>query len=136
MVIVRGGGIVASRVLQRLMEDRWNHGAPTTIVHLFRTFVSGTQDRGGAFYRRKGGNGWAYQGFNWPKGAWGGQLKDAFDRLEGEERAKLYKKLGGTHTPKRQAVAAADGPSPPRGLVPHRARHGRTGRPATPTVRS
>lgn len=102
VVMVRGGGIVASRVLQRLMEDRWNYRAPTTIVHLFRTFVSSTQDRGGAFYRRKGGNGFAYQGFNWPKGAWGGQLKTAFERLEGEERAALYRKLGGTHTPKRK----------------------------------
>lgn len=102
VVLVRGGGIVASRVLQRLMEDRWNHGAPTTVVHLFRTFVNGTQDRGGAFWRRKGGNGFAYQGFNWPKGAWGGQLKESFERLEGEERANLYKKLGGTHTPRRK----------------------------------
>lgn len=100
-VLVRGGGIVASRVLQRLMEDRWNHRAPTTILHLFRTFVSGTQGSH-PFYRRKGGNGFAYQGFNWPKGAWGGQLKDQFNKLEGEDRAALYKKLGGTHTPKRK----------------------------------
>lgn len=102
VVLVRGGGIVASRVLQRLMEDRWQHGAPTTVVHLFRTFVSGTQDRGGPFYRRKGGNGFAYQGFNWPKGTWGGQLKAAIESLEGDERAALYRKLGGTHTPHRK----------------------------------
>ena len=67
------------------------------------------------FYRRKGGSGWAYQGFNWPKGSWGGQLKAEFERLEGDERAALYKKLGGTHTPKRKlwqqqmARAAAEG---------------------------
>lgn len=102
VVIVRGGGIVASRVLQRLMEDRWNHRAPTTVLHLFRTFVTGTQDRGGPFYRRKGGGGFAYQGFNWPKGSWGGQLKDAFEGLEGDDRVKLYQKLGGTHTPRRK----------------------------------
>jgi hypothetical protein len=102
VVLVRGGGIVASRILQRLMEDRWNHGAQTTILHLFRTFTDGTQDRGGKFYRRKGGDGWSYQGFNWPKGAWGGQLKDSFDSLEGDERKALYQKLGGTHTPKRK----------------------------------
>jgi len=102
VVLVRGGGIVASRVLQRLMEDRWNHGAPTTVVHLFRTYVHGTEDRGGVFWRRKGGNGFSYQGFNWPKGAWGGQLKESFERLEGDERAALYRKLGGTHTPRRK----------------------------------
>ncbi|MFN0090458.1 MAG: hypothetical protein ACKVWR_09375 [Acidimicrobiales bacterium] len=101
VVLLRGGGIVASRILQRLMEDRWNHGAQTTILHLFRTYVHGTHGEA-PFWRRRGGNGWAYQGFNWPKGAWGGQLKDAFERLEGEERAALYRKLGGTHTPRRK----------------------------------
>lgn len=101
-VMVRGGGIVASRILQRLMEDRWNEGAKTHIVHLFRTYVEGTDDRGGQFWRRRGGNGWAYQGFNWPKGAWGGQLKVAFETKEGDERRALYQKLGGTHTPRRK----------------------------------
>jgi hypothetical protein len=100
-VVVRGGGIVASRVLQRLMEDRWNHRAPTTILHLFRTYVHGTQGSH-PFYRRRGGNGFAYQGFNWPKGAWGGQLKDQFEKLEGDDRAALYRRLGGTHTPRRK----------------------------------
>jgi hypothetical protein len=99
-VLVRGGGIVASRILQRLMEDRWNRGAQTQIIHLFRTFVTGPH--GKTFYRRKGGDGWAYQGFNWPKGSWGGQLKSKFESLEGDQRAALYRKLGGTHTPKRK----------------------------------
>lgn len=100
-VLVRGGGIVASRVLQRLMEDRWNKGAQTQIVHLFRTYVDGPNNKFGPA-RRKGGGGFAYQGFNWPKGAWGGQLRDEFLRLEGQERADLYKALGGTHTPRRK----------------------------------
>jgi len=101
IVLVRGGGIVASRVLQRLMEDRWNHGAQTQIVHLFRTYVSGKNNKYGPA-QRKGGDGFAYQGFNWPKGAWGGQLRDKFDSLEGKDRADLYKALGGAHTPKRK----------------------------------
>ena len=41
IVVVRGGGIVASRVLQRLIDDRNLHGAQTTIVHLLRTYVAG-----------------------------------------------------------------------------------------------
>src|SRR3712207_579399 len=40
-VLVRGGGIVASRILQRLMEDRMYKGAQTQILHLFRTYVDG-----------------------------------------------------------------------------------------------
>ena len=100
-VLVRGGGIVASRILQRLMEDRWNKGARTHIVHLFRTFIEGSHGDS-VFYRRRGGNGWAFQGFNWPKGSWGGQLKSKFESLEGDQRAALYRKLGGTHTPRRK----------------------------------
>jgi hypothetical protein len=100
-VLVRGGGIVASRVLQRLMEDRMNKGAQTRIHHLFRTYVSGSHGKS-ITSRRKGSGGFAYSGFNWPKGAWGGQLKETFERLEGDERAALYKQLGGAHTPKRK----------------------------------
>jgi hypothetical protein len=63
--------------------------------------VSGTHGRS-VFARRQGGGGFAYSGFNWPKGAWGGQLKEQFERLEGDERAALYHQLGGAHTPKRR----------------------------------
>ena len=100
-VVVRGGGIVASRVLQRLMDDQENHGAQTTIAHLFRSYVDGSHGPS-IFMRRKGGDGWAYQGFNWPKGAWGGQLKAKLNKLEGDERKKLYEVMGGTNTPKRK----------------------------------
>ncbi len=109
-VLVRGGGIVASRVLQRLMDDRLLKGANTTIVHLFRTFINGPNDgntgnqpnKTSVFMRRRGADGWAYQGFNYPKSVWGGQLKKQMRKLEGEERAKLYKTMGGTNTPYRR----------------------------------
>ena len=39
-VLIRGGGIVASRVLQRLIDDRDAHGTNVKIIHLFRTYVS------------------------------------------------------------------------------------------------
>lgn len=101
-VLLRGGGIVASRVLQRLMDDRAKYGLQTQIVHLFRTFVSGSHGPG-IFMRRKGGNGFAYQGFNYPKSVWGGQLKSQMRKLEGAERAQLYKDMGGTNTPWRRS---------------------------------
>lgn len=100
-VVVRGGGIVASRVLQRLVDDRDRTGAQTTILHLFRTYVSSSHGPS-PFMRRRGANGWAYQGFNWPKGAWGGQLKFKLESLEGEERRRLYAVMGGTNTPRRK----------------------------------
>ncbi len=100
-VLVRGGGIVSSRVLQRLMDDRERLGLQTQVVHVFRTFVTGAH--GPHWWaRRKGGDGFAYQGFNYPKSVWGGQLKARMRRLEGQERAKQYAEMGGTNTPKRR----------------------------------
>jgi hypothetical protein len=101
VVMLRGGGIVASRVLQRLMDDREKFGLSTEIVHLFRTYVSGSHGPN-AWNRRKGGNGFAYQGFNYPKSVWGGQLKARMRKLEGDDRAAGYKLMGGTNTPFRR----------------------------------
>ncbi len=101
VVLIRGGGIVASRVLQRLIDDRDRLGLQTQIVHLFRTYIDKPHGEG-LFKRRKGADGWAYQGFNYPKSVWGGQLKQQVRNSEGEERAKLYKEMGGTNTPVRK----------------------------------
>ena len=100
-VLIRGGGIVASRVLQRLMDDRAKYHLNTQIVHLFRTYITGSHGPN-AWMRRKGGNGFAYQGFNYPKSVWGGQLKAKMRRLEGDDRAREYKLMGGTNTPWRR----------------------------------
>ncbi|MGI9599495.1 MAG: hypothetical protein ACR2QK_25245 [Acidimicrobiales bacterium] len=99
-VLVRGSGIVASRILQRLIDDREHRGAGTTIIHLFRNYVDGPQGDSATF-RRPGGNGVAYQGFNFPKAAWGGQLKERLEKLDGPGRAGLIAEMGGTNTPRR-----------------------------------
>ncbi len=100
-VVVRGAGIVASRVLQRIIDDRDAHGAQTRIVHLFRSYPDGPQgDR--ITFRRPARKGWSYQAFNYPKAAWGGQLRDRLDRLEGPERAALIDEMGGTNTAPRR----------------------------------
>ncbi len=87
-VMLRGGGIVASRVLARLMDDREKYGLQTQIVHLFRTTSIATTARNACTpgRKRKGSNGFAYQGFNYPKSVWGGQLKAEMRKLEGEQR--------------------------------------------------
>ena len=100
-VMVRGSGIVASRILVRLLEDREKRGAQTTILHLFRNYIDADQGDSRTF-RRVGKNGFAYQGFNYPKAAWGGQLKDRLESLEGQERADLINQMGGTNTPFRR----------------------------------
>ena len=99
-VLVRGSGIVASRILQRLIDDREKNGAATTIIHLFRNYVDRPQGDSPTF-RRPGGNGVAYQGFNFPKSAWGGQLKERLEKLDGPGRTELIGKMGGTNTPHR-----------------------------------
>ncbi len=100
-VVIRGSGIVASRILQRLVDDRDHKGGQTQIVHLFRTYITGAHGPS-IFMRRAGGDGWAYQGFNYPKSVWGGQLKSRMRKLEGQERGALYKTIGGTNTPVRR----------------------------------
>jgi hypothetical protein len=99
-VLIRGGGIVASRILQRLIDDRDRDKTQVQIVHVFRTYVTGAHGPS-IFMRRRGGDGWAYQGFNYPKSVWGGQLKSRMRKLEGADRAALYKTIGGTNTPVR-----------------------------------
>ncbi|MEM1332075.1 MAG: hypothetical protein AAGG08_01340 [Actinomycetota bacterium] len=101
-VLVRGSGIVASRVLQRLLDDVEHHGARTEVVHLFRNYVDGPQGTTGRF-RRPGGGGFAYQAFNYPKSSWGGQLRSELERLDGAERAELIDRMGGTNTAPRRS---------------------------------
>ncbi|MGH9129575.1 MAG: hypothetical protein ACRDY2_11585 [Acidimicrobiales bacterium] len=100
-VVVRGGGIVASRVLDRLITDRDAHASPITILHVLRTWVRGPHGTS-LFMRRRGGDGWAFQGFNWPKSTWGGHDKARLERLEGDERAQYLKAMGGTTTARRK----------------------------------
>ena len=100
-VLVRGGGIVASRVLQRLMDDRELKGAQTQILHLFRTYYSGRHNKWG-LAKRRGAYGFAFQGFNAPKSAWGGQHIQQMLKLEGKARKDLYDLTGGAHTPYRK----------------------------------
>lgn len=100
-VVIRGGGIVASRVLERLFDDRRRYGLHTNVIQVFRNYVDGAHGPS-PWMRRKGGDGWAYQGFNFPKAAWGGQLSARLRKLEGEDRRQLYELIGGTSTPWRR----------------------------------
>lgn len=98
-VIVRGSGVAASRILERLIEQRCD-ATPTEIIHLFRNYIDGS--RGPARFRRPGGDGFAYQAFTFPKGAGGGQLRDRTLAAEGDERTTLVRAMGGTTTPLRR----------------------------------
>jgi hypothetical protein len=103
-VVLRGAGIVASRIIERLLNDHEQHGAQTQLVHLFRTWVDGPT--GGPTFRREGGNGFTYQPFTYAKAAGSGQLRQKTMRLDGEERAAFLKAIGGTTTSKRKVWQA------------------------------
>jgi hypothetical protein len=99
-VVLRGAGITVSRILERLVHDRDRFGAQTEIIHLFRNYIRGSS--GPPWFRRPGGNGFAYQPFNFPKAAGGGQLRQRTLALSGDERALLIKSMSGTTTPWRR----------------------------------
>jgi hypothetical protein len=96
VVVVRGSGIVASRVLQRLIDDRERHGAQTTIWHVIRNYVAGPE--GPPWHRRRGADGWAFQGFNYTKSSWGGQHRKHILKLNADDRVKFIESIGGTST--------------------------------------
>jgi pSer/pThr/pTyr-binding forkhead associated (FHA) protein len=95
-VLIRGRGVTASRVLERLGEIRL-HNPSIRVVHLMRT-------RRPDSVRFKRARRWTrahrdLQTFNWPKSAWGGEVRRILARTPEAERARVYSVLGGTTTP-------------------------------------
>jgi pSer/pThr/pTyr-binding forkhead associated (FHA) protein len=97
-VVVRGRGIVASRILQRLYELR-QQNPRIGVLHLMRTPVA----KGHRFGRaeREVINHWEYQPFNWPKSTWTGEMLGQLERASDQERDRLLNDWGGTTTAKR-----------------------------------
>lgn len=93
--LVRGRGIVASRVIQRLYEER-RRNRDIRVVHLMRSPV----DKGSQFglARRAVHDNVEHQPFNWPKACWGGSLRKAIEQASPDERQKYFRALGGTTT--------------------------------------
>jgi hypothetical protein len=99
IVILRGRGIVASRILQRLDEVRQMAGRPIQVIHLLRSPVTQETVYGRAnrqlHYHRQ------VQPFNWPKSAFGGELRVVMETATPEERRQLSAVWGGTTTSDR-----------------------------------
>jgi hypothetical protein len=88
-VVVRGAGITASRVLQRLIDDRDRSGQAVRILHLFRG-AAGRPD------------GWRYQAFTFPKSATSGQLREELAGMSSADRSAWIAAMSGTTTAKRR----------------------------------
>ena len=102
-VLVRGSGIAATRVLERLMDAREKSRRDVHIWQLFRSYQAGSTGPWNA--RRDGGHGFAYQRLDVPKAAFGGQLRKTSEGLEEDERLVLIRELSATSTPYRKAWA-------------------------------
>jgi hypothetical protein len=96
-VALRGRGIVASRILQRLYAAR-AHNKRIKIYHQMRTRIG---PNGGSTYgraRRRVSHNTELQPFNCPKACWGGELRYEIERATPEERSRMMMRLGGTTT--------------------------------------
>jgi pSer/pThr/pTyr-binding forkhead associated (FHA) protein len=98
VVILRGRGIVASRILQRLAEVR-RVNPRVGIVHAMRTPITQGHKYGSA--RRIVANHFELQPFNWPKACWGGDLRVLLERSPPDVRKRLLTDWGGTTTAPR-----------------------------------
>jgi hypothetical protein len=98
-VLLRGRGIVASRILERLYEER-NHNPNINILHLMRT----PKPDGPKFKdtRRLTRNHFDHQPFNFPKSCFGGHLHFTMEQANDRQRAELLNLWGGITTAKRQ----------------------------------
>ncbi len=98
-VLVRGAGITASRVIQRLVDERDASGRDIRILHLVRQTGAATSHRPRG---QHSADAWDYQTFNFPKGAAGGQLAQQLHDLDESERPAVLAVLGGTTSPRRR----------------------------------
>ncbi len=97
-VVLRGRGIVASRILQRLHEER-ERGADIRVVHLMRAPKDQGSQAGRA--QRVTENHWEFQPFNWPEACWGGDLQRELIAASPVRRQELLGAWGGTTTADR-----------------------------------
>lgn len=98
-LLIRGRGIVASRIIQRLVEAR-EQNPNIQIIHLHRSRIQ----RGSSFGRasRRVTDQFETQPFNWPKACWGGELRRQLEAADDPERKRLLDIWGGTTTADRK----------------------------------
>ncbi|MDM9584125.1 MULTISPECIES: FHA domain-containing protein [unclassified Nostoc] len=98
-VLIRGRGIVASRIVQRIYEAR-KRNRNIAVLHLMRS----PKPQGNKFQntQRLVKNHYEFQPFNWPKACWGGELRAMLEKASPDERKRLLADWGGTTTADRQ----------------------------------
>lgn len=97
-VIIRGRGIVSSRIIQTISEVRQKN-PQIKVIHVMRTPVKEGYKFGPA--QRKVENHWEFQPYNWPKATWGGDMRSMLEAASPIKRYELLKDWGGTTTADR-----------------------------------
>jgi pSer/pThr/pTyr-binding forkhead associated (FHA) protein len=99
VVLIRGRGIVASRIIQRLHEERLKN-PNITILHLmrYRRPVGSRYERA----RRLSEHHFTLQPYNFPKASFGGDLALVMAQADDSERSELIDAWGGSTTAKRR----------------------------------
>ena len=98
-VLLRGRGIVASRIIQRIWEERERNDR-IEIIHLHRSQL--TKGNRNGLSRRAVKDQFEFQPFNWPKACWSGELRQELEEASQEERMNLLDAWGGTTTSDRR----------------------------------
>lgn len=98
VVMVRGRGIVASRIIQRLYEARAKNPNIYLLLLLRSPLTDGNKY---GYAKRAVENHWEFQPFNWPKACWGGELRNVLENASDPERDQLLNDWGGTTTADR-----------------------------------
>jgi pSer/pThr/pTyr-binding forkhead associated (FHA) protein len=99
-VLLRGTGIVAARILQKLYTLRRNNDrVEIKVIQLIRS--AKTEGNKYGLADRKVEHNYEFQPFNWPKSAWGGQYKSILEHATPEQRQNLLADWGGVTTMNR-----------------------------------
>ena len=99
-VLLRGTGIVAARILQKIYTIRRDHNrVEIRVIQLLRSAKIEGNKYGLA--NRKVEHNYEFQPFNWPKSAWGGQYKSTLENATLEQRQHLLADWGGVTTTDR-----------------------------------
>jgi pSer/pThr/pTyr-binding forkhead associated (FHA) protein len=97
-VMIRGRGIVASRIVQRIHEAR-RKNPNISLLHLMRSPKPKGNKYGAA--QRQVENHYEFQPFNWPKACWSGDLRVELEAADPRRRQELLADWGGTTTADR-----------------------------------
>jgi pSer/pThr/pTyr-binding forkhead associated (FHA) protein len=99
-ILLRGTGVVAARILQKIYTLRRNHPAvDIRVIQLLRSAKTDGNKYGLA--ERKVEHNYEFQPFNWPKSTWGGQYKATLETATLEQRQHLLADWGGVTTMNR-----------------------------------